>query len=50
MTSRGEQEPIEPTTDPISCETAKQLCMGRRRQKRQSSMCRAEPATHNPIV
>ncbi|CAM5072227.1 unnamed protein product [Eretmochelys imbricata] len=49
-TSRGQQEPIEPTTDPISCEMAKQLCMGRRRQKRPSSMCRAEPATQNPIV
>ncbi|CAM5072159.1 unnamed protein product [Eretmochelys imbricata] len=50
MTSRGQQEPIEPTTDPISCEMAKQLCMGRRRQKRPSSMCRAVPATQNPIV
>ncbi|CAM4544640.1 unnamed protein product [Caretta caretta] len=50
MTSRGQQEPIEPTTDPISCEMAKQLCMGRRRHKRPSSMCRAEPATQNPIV
>ncbi|CAM5072167.1 unnamed protein product [Eretmochelys imbricata] len=49
-TSRGQQEPIQPTTDPISCEMAKQLCMGRRRQKRPSSMCRAEPATQNPIV
>ncbi|CAM4545603.1 unnamed protein product [Caretta caretta] len=49
-TSRGQQEPIEPTTDPISCEMAKQLCMGRRRQKRPSSMCRAEPATQNTIV
>ncbi|CAM4332251.1 unnamed protein product [Lepidochelys kempii] len=50
LTSRGQQEPTEPTTDPISCEMAKQLCMGRRRQKRPSSMCRAEPATQNPIV
>ncbi|CAM5072131.1 unnamed protein product [Eretmochelys imbricata] len=50
MTSRGQQEPVEPTTDPISCEMAKQLCMGRRRQKRPSSMCRAVPATQNPIV
>ncbi|CAM4329125.1 unnamed protein product [Lepidochelys kempii] len=49
-TSRGQEEPIEPTTDPISCEMAKQLCMGRRRQKRPSSMCRAEPDTQNPIV
>ncbi|CAM4543801.1 unnamed protein product [Lepidochelys olivacea] len=50
MTSRGQQEPIEPTTDAISCEMAKQLCMGRRRPKRPSSMCRAEPDTQNPIV
>ncbi|CAM4655242.1 unnamed protein product [Lepidochelys kempii] len=49
-TSRGQQEPIEPTTDPISCEMEKQLCMGWRRQKRPSSMCWAEPATQNPIV
>ncbi|CAM4633382.1 unnamed protein product [Lepidochelys olivacea] len=29
MTPGGEQEPIEPTTDPISCEMAKQLLHGK---------------------
>ncbi|CAM4557041.1 unnamed protein product [Caretta caretta] len=29
LTSRGQQEPTESTTDPISCETAKQLLHGK---------------------